>query len=579
MDCVRHRPKTTPGAARNCKPTLWVMLATYALSGMGSSLVRAQLPPRPEADARRTADSRPTTGAGLYALHCAACHGERGDGQGPAAAFLFPKPRDFRGGRFRLVSTANNVPTRDDLHRVLVRGMPGSSMPPWRHLSQDELAAIIEEVLRIRSEGVRETYVRYLLEEEELTAQEMALDEVQEEISDHVLDFTTPGELTAVPPTGPATAAGLQRGQEVYARFACISCHGETGRGDGVQAMWDDEQLPTRPRDFTQGIFKGDPDPESLYRRIAFGMPGTPMPGSSTMTPAEIVDLVHYVRSLSSEEARQGAVMKRERLVAPGVRALPEGLSDRAWSAIAAVQLRLMPLWWRDGAAPDLRLQAAHDGREIVLRITWSDASRDDQATRTEAFEDAVAVEFYRGEAEPFLGMGSIDHAVDVWFWDGDRQRAMPLEEQYPRVVSDHYPFSETQVETAEYARPGTSGPRQPDISLPAVASGNRIVPVSTPAGASAANGASQLVVGGPGSVTFRMPTSRLVTAQGAWQDGRWTVVMRRPLQVDSPQEGVAMEAGAEVSLAVAIWDGSRGDRDGQKLVTIWQDLVLLDLP
>ena len=74
-------------------------------------------------------------GKKLYAQHCAACHGQNGDGQGVAAAYLFPKPRDFRAGRFRLVSTTNGIPTLEDIEAVLQRGMPGSSMPPWAHLS------------------------------------------------------------------------------------------------------------------------------------------------------------------------------------------------------------------------------------------------------------------------------------------------------------------------------------------------------------------------------------------------------------------------------------------------------------
>src|SRR5262245_9870295 len=60
---------------------------------------------------KQSADER---GAALYAQHCAACHGERGDGKGLAARFLFPKPRDFRSGRFRLVSTSNGIPTEAD---------------------------------------------------------------------------------------------------------------------------------------------------------------------------------------------------------------------------------------------------------------------------------------------------------------------------------------------------------------------------------------------------------------------------------------------------------------------------------
>ena len=47
---------------------------------------------------------------------------QTGDGKGLAAAYVFPKPRDFQAGRFRLVSTSNTVPSRDDLHAVLLRG-------------------------------------------------------------------------------------------------------------------------------------------------------------------------------------------------------------------------------------------------------------------------------------------------------------------------------------------------------------------------------------------------------------------------------------------------------------------------
>src|SRR5262249_36203918 len=52
-------------------------------------------------------------GKQLYDAHCAACHGDKGDGQGPAARFLYPRPRDFTENRFRLVTTVNGVPSDD----------------------------------------------------------------------------------------------------------------------------------------------------------------------------------------------------------------------------------------------------------------------------------------------------------------------------------------------------------------------------------------------------------------------------------------------------------------------------------
>src|SRR5262245_35304145 len=68
-------------------------------------------------------------GAALYDRLCVACHGARGDGAGPAAPWLWPKPRDFTGGWFRWVTTADGAPTRDALRRTIGAGAPGTSMP------------------------------------------------------------------------------------------------------------------------------------------------------------------------------------------------------------------------------------------------------------------------------------------------------------------------------------------------------------------------------------------------------------------------------------------------------------------
>lgn len=508
-------------------------------------------------------------GKELFARHCAACHGADGNGQGIAGRFVFPKPRDFQSGQFRLISTSNNVPSRDDLHAVLLRGMPGSSMPPWGHLSQPERDALIDEVMRLRSLGAQQRYIKMLKEDELLTDEEIAAADVQQDIQEFAERFTTPGESTAVPEIGTPTAEGMLRARETYAKFACLQCHGAEGKGDGVQKMIDELGHPTAPRDFTAGIFKGGSDPASLYRRIAYGMPGTPMPSANQLTPDQIVDLVHLIRSMSTEEQREQAVLKRERIVVRRIAALPADGNATNWSNVPAVKLRTMPLWWRNDADPGLQVQAAHDGRSIAVRMTWKDMAANDLATRSEAFEDGIAIELYRGPTEPFIGMGDPRVPLDVWYWDADRQRAADVDIQYPRMVADIYPFNESQVETAEFQREGTQRDRQPPISLAAKAVGNAIVPGDTK------SGASNLTGGGPGSTTFRIPFSQLVSAQGDWSDDRWTVVMRRPLAIPENADGVPLVPGETVSAAFAIWNGSFQDRDGRKVITIWQDLQL----
>lgn len=518
----------------------------------------------------------------LYLQHCAACHGERGDGNGIAARFLYPKPRDFRAGRFRLVSTANAVPSREDLLAVLQRGMPGSAMPSWAHLSDQERNLLVDEILRMRKEGLREQIIARLKDNDD----EVVESEVQAEIDRK----TTPGAMVEVPNLA-ADEAAIARGKQIYLKQGCASCHGNEGRGDGQQTMIDAEGLPTRPRDFTLGIFKGSDDQASVYRRIALGMPGTPMPSSSNLTAEQMADLAQYILSLSTHAVREAVVLKRNRIIAHYAPELPTLPDDAAWEA-GETSIPLAPLWWRGDVDPDLRVQALHDGHTLAVRLRWRDGTPNWNVARTESFKDAAALELYRGNREPFIGMGGPQAPIDVWFWDADRQRltsppqaahdtAQPAADgTYPNMAVDMYPFSESKGPgTAEYHRPGTELANQPPISMPAAAVGNQIVPPTTVVASNdkagtAHGGGSSLTAGGPGSATFRPPISQLVSAIGQWNDGQWCVVFRRSLTV-SNGEGVALSTGEQASVGFAIWDGARGDRNGQKMVSIWQDLLL----
>jgi mono/diheme cytochrome c family protein len=76
------------------------------------------------------------TGKAIYAAKCAVCHGERGDGKGPGAANLKPKPADFTN-RKMVAEMAGNF----WVWRV---SEGGSAMPAWKsELSMDERYAVI----------------------------------------------------------------------------------------------------------------------------------------------------------------------------------------------------------------------------------------------------------------------------------------------------------------------------------------------------------------------------------------------------------------------------------------------------
>lgn len=493
------------------------------------------------------------TGTLLYSQHCGACHGENGDGNGRAALFLFPKPRDFRGGRFKLIGNPNSVPTAADIEAVLVRGMPGSSMPSWAHLPAEQRGLLVEEVLRMFRDGAQERYVKSLRDDGGMSDEDLASEETQQDIADTVAAMTTPEAPSEVPPLGDGGPEAIARGKELYVKQSCHSCHGNEGRGDGVQQMIDENGLPTRPRDLTQGIYKGGHDAASLYRRLYLGMPGTPMPSSQTLTGEQLVDLVHFLRSLSTEEQRNAAIIERRSLAVKRIQQAPSDPGDPAWSSAPAMAVQLMPLWWRDGEHL-VEVAALHDGANIAVRLSWRDATENNAAVRPDEFEDMAALQIFAGADEPFLGMGAATTALDLWQWRAGTA-ATGAEDQ----LSDEYPF-----DTEEYRRLAGGKPL-PDF-VTARAGGNPLATRET--------SASNLVAGGHGSLTFRPKASQIVKAKAVWSDGKWSVVFQRPLSVNQA-DGVALDAGGQYSAAFAIWDGESHDRAAQKAISIWNDLTL----
>lgn len=93
-------------------------------------------------------------GQAVYQKRCAQCHGDSGDGMGPAAAAMYPKPRDYRRGIFKFVSTPyGSKPRREDLELTLYRGISGTSMPGFKFLSKQDLTAVIDYILVLTHRG------------------------------------------------------------------------------------------------------------------------------------------------------------------------------------------------------------------------------------------------------------------------------------------------------------------------------------------------------------------------------------------------------------------------------------------
>jgi cbb3-type cytochrome c oxidase subunit III len=84
-----------------------------------------------------------TAGRKFYDANCATCHGVKGDGQGPRAYFINPKPEVFTSAKSR---AAFNRPTIFD---AVSLGRRGTEMPAWdKVLTKQEIANVSEYVFR-----------------------------------------------------------------------------------------------------------------------------------------------------------------------------------------------------------------------------------------------------------------------------------------------------------------------------------------------------------------------------------------------------------------------------------------------
>jgi cytochrome c oxidase cbb3-type subunit 2 len=497
-------------------------------------------------------------GKNVYNKECAPCHGIDGRGKGKAAYLLYPKPRDFVSAQYRIVSTWERVPTDRDLFVTMSRGIPGSSMPSWAHLSEETRWALVHYVKAFAEKPIKASTVETEEEFEE------------EGVTEKSEGETHPG-IIKVPPEPPYDDKAQARAKEMFLD-ACASCHGPTGKGDGVQEQYDEKGYPVRPRDLTHGVFKGNPDPKDLYRRIVAGLPGSPMPMSDWAYGEDAWHLTHFVLSLSGPEQRERVEMKKFKIIAQRVDEIPDHPDAGVWRDVPGVNLHMMPLWWRDNRPEILNVKALHDGKEIALRLMWEDDTHSQTAVRTQDFRDAAAVELSLEENPPFFGMGQTGRFVNIWMWKSERQADLEtafqdIDRVYPYLGIDSYPnLMRSPVEQpTRHALTLESDP----TFVTGWGAGNI---VSDPRRESAAE---ELKAQGFGTLKAHPITDQNVKAKGLYDVGTYRVVFRRPFR-GSGENNVDLIPNQTIRAAFAIWNGSAGDRDGKKSVTIWQDLVII---
>ncbi|MBI2559695.1 MAG: c-type cytochrome [Planctomycetes bacterium] len=495
---------------------IWkIITALYEITGISPRMPEAHSGEEAKKFERLTPSFSPTDGKGIYEHRCAFCHGFEGDGNGPVADYLHPRPRDFTKGLFKLRTTGTGeLPLGENIFQVITWGMPGTSMAAWDMLREQERSSLVSYVKTFAEDFA-------LIKEEELVKVEIG----------------TPPQLGT---------ESLPKGRELYVKMKCIECHGENGRGNGPAAGthiddWGQSILPTNLTDGWKFI-RGN-NIKDVYATFSTGLNGTPMPSYiDTLTTEERWALAHYVSSLSVNSAIDSVVIESEFAKSE----LPDKPDDPQWESVTPIAVPLIPQAiirprWQNFSVSNVFVKSIYNDKEIAFLLEWGDRTksvthRESDATawdsETDSFikvdfnklnalklRDAVAIKFpvkiSEGPERPHFIMGDASKSINLWQWKADWQeegKASPVEELNAKGL--------------------TKPPAAQD-------------------------GASQATHG-----------------FGFYDDGRWRVVIKRPL-VTTDNKDVQFMQGKLIPIAFSVWDGSNGEVGNRMSISSWYYLIL----
>jgi DMSO reductase family type II enzyme heme b subunit len=361
-----------------------VLAATFlALVGAAPALVGAQA-----GDAN--------AGKAVYQLKCIGCHGEKGDGKGPAAELLVPQPRDFTSGIYKIRTTAGKAPSDPDLFKVITDGMPGTSMPSWAVLSEKDRWNLVAYIKAFAADKFKEAPKKLEL----------------------------PKEVAS-------SAESIKRGKEMFEAIECNKCHGADGRADGPSRaeLKDEWGHPIAPANLTKRWnFRGGASRTDIAMRLGAGVLGTPMPSfiDSVEKPEDIWHLTNYILSLGPDSPHYATLVT----VTAVSEAIPDDPNADFWKKLTPNNIPLMGQVIVDARNfnPSIDLvsvRAVYNDKEIAFHLTWDDPTQSTDDPAKKLFADAISLQFppqpSSGTERPYFLMGDASDAVYLLRWENGK--------------------------------------------------------------------------------------------------------------------------------------------------------------
>ena len=212
-----------------------------------------------------------------------------------------------------------------------------------------------------------------------------------------------------------------------------------------------------------------------------------------------------------------------------------------------------------DAAVKELTVRAVHNGGWIAFLLEWQDPTRSDKVI-LDNFGDQVAVQLpvdIKGQT-PSPMMGNPGGRVNIMQWRAAFQK--DIDDGHPPSIAELYPYAWTDVYPDELL--GATDARAYTGALG----------VENPISRGRASPVLDQMAEGWGSMTVK--PDQHAQGKGAWKDGRWSVVITRPMSSDDAN-APRLAAGDRTVVAFAAWEGGHREVGARTSWAPWIPLVI----